>query len=471
MSEPAKLPESTNQFSTLLQENIKKHIKLTEINYQRNSNSEYTERIEELDKNFDYSSNNNNYWGPPELSTLYGTPLYEEASSSQRIALNHLYWTAQYSHTAASESNTVLGNQVTAGVFSNLGGCETLCQELELETNQEFCHIHAFQSIGYKTKVALLGKKALNAPLLGKSYKLARDGSIRRLTPQPLLKFFNFNWETASSKAFQDRAFRFLTTTMHKSQGSYYSSYLKDLQKIDKKCIPAMSGGLAGLVAEEPLQKFFILNWGSSPFLASQYYAIRIIANISLKNYEYLYYKHFKQLEKESGFIPVPTAVSYYHLLDESFHTTTSRLIAQDLYKDFSKPTAYEKFLANLTVYMAQIKVLSGLSGGLVSVFRDDAYFMLSFYRLLQSPLFDMSASEALEWMHRCLCHEHQGFHVNLNFHRTLLSALRRFFDPIDYLWPVNREMRLMSAGSSISKAIQSNVKAFKQFSRSVTQN
>jgi hypothetical protein len=79
-----------------------------------------------------------------------------------------------------------------------------------------------------------------------------------------------------------------------------------------------------------------------------------------------------------------------------------------------------------------------------------------------------MSAQEALQWMEKCLCHEHEGFHVNLKYHQRLLSDLRRFFDDIDYLWPVNREMRIMASGGSISKAIQSNIKTFKQFSRSV---
>jgi hypothetical protein len=45
---------------------------------------------------------------------------------------------------------------------------------------------------------------------------------------------------------------------------------------------------------------------------------------------------------------------------------------------------------------------------------------------------------------------------------------LRRLFDPIDYLWPVNREMRVMAKGGSLNKAIQENTKAFEQFSRSV---
>jgi hypothetical protein len=55
-----------------------------------------------------------------------------------------------------------------------------------------------------------------------------------------------------------------------------------------------------------------------------------------------------------------------------------------------------------------------------------------------------------------------------LKYHQRLLSDLRRLFDPIDYLWPVNREMRVMAKGGFINQAIATNIKAFEQFSRSV---
>ena len=424
-----KVATSKSTSPSELQLKKKKHIKLTEINYRNNNNSDYTEKIEELDKNFNYSTNSNHYWGDPELSTLYGTPLYEEASPAQKLALNHLFWVGQYNHTAASEANTVFYNQVTAGVFSKLSEYKTLCKMLELETEQEYSHMHAFQRIGYKTKVALLGKKALGDPLKGKSYKLTKNLLLKGLAPHTLLKSLSLNSENSPLATFSDPTLRFLTKIMLHNQVKYYSKYLQDQEK-GKKSIPATRGGLGGLLAEGSLQKFFTINWGGSPFLACQYYAIRMIANMSLKNYEHRYYKYCKQLENKEKFIPAPTIVSYYHLLDESFHTTTSQLISQELYKDFPKPTAYEKFLANLTIYMAQKGVLSGLSGVMPTVFRSDSYFHDLLYRMLRSPLFGMSAVEALHWMEECLCREHEGFHVNLKFHQRLFSELRRFFRP-----------------------------------------
>lgn len=436
--------------SSKLPDRKHKHFQLIEKTYQSNVDSDYTEKIAELGKNFDYSKNSDRFWGNPELSTFYGTPLYEQASESQKLALNHLYWVGQYNHTANSEANTMLYNQITEGVFANLSDYRTLCQELEFETSQERYHIKTFQKVGYKTKIALLGKSSLGNPLSQKPSKLDRFK----------IKSLNSSLETA-----REATFRFVTRLMIENKTRSYSRYL---QERDGDSIPTISGGLAELTGSPTAFKFFTLNWGSSPFLASQYYAVRMIANMSLKTYEHQYFKHFKKLDKAQETIPVPTAVSYYHLLDESFHTTMSQVIAQELYRDFKEPTVYEKFVANLTIYLAQKGVLGGLSGGLPAVFREDDSFMLSFYRFLQSPLFEMSSTEALQWLEKCLCQEHEGFHVNLKYHQRLLGEFRRFFDPLDYLWTVNREMKIMAAGGSIDRALKKNIKSWKRFSEQV---
>lgn len=472
---------------TQVEQKSKKHIKLTEINYRRNTESDYTEKIEELDKHFDYNSNSDYYWSEPEFSLLYGTPLYEEASPSQKRALNHLYWATQYNQTAATEANAVLYNQVTAGVFSLMGGYDTLCKELDLETAQERHHIHAFHMMGYKTKKALLGS-SFTASIQGKSHPnysgrglalkhpshnrvaSARQNPVQQSSTQHnrQAQLFSFNWQSSPLSAYQDSALRFITNkVLLKNQAHYYSQYLRELDEKGEP-IPAQTTGLLGQLAPRPLLQFFTLNCGTSPFLACLFYVTRFMANMLIKNYEYRYSQYYRELEKKGGFIPAPLAVSHYHLLDEAFHTTTSQLIAQDLYKDFPKPTAYEKFLANVTIYKAQRVGLSGLSGGIPAIFRSDDTFILSFYRLLQSPVFNMSDREALEWLQKCLCLEHEGFHLTLKYHDRLLSDLRRLFEPIDYLWRVNRELGIMASGGSMEQAIQNNIKTFQQFSKSV---
>ncbi|MEM9923433.1 MAG: hypothetical protein AAF915_06750 [Cyanobacteria bacterium P01_D01_bin.50] len=450
-----------SQTSNLGNTKNQKHLTLIERTLKSNSESDYTEKIEELGRNFNYQVDRDFYWSKPELSILYGTPIYQAASPSQKIALNHLFWVAQYNSTAAAEAATIVYNQVTRGVFLAVGGYETLCRELETETNQEYYHIQTFHKVGYKTKQALLGKTLLKNSSQSKWYKSQQQGESRGNILAFLKKklHFSLDWEKSG---------RWTVEKMLHRQKNCRSKYLEELVQKNES-IPGHADGIVGRLAPREILQFFTYNWGSSPFLASQYYTLRYIANLILKNQEHSYFKYFKDLHKKSEFIPTPTAISHFHLLDESFHTTISQTIAHDLYKDFSPPTAYEKFVANIAIYMMQRNVLSGLSCILPGqCVVDEPLIMLLCYKILRSPIFGMSSEEALNSMEQSLCQENEGFHLTLKYHQRLLSDIRRFFHDIDYLWPVNREMRLMNSGANIDKAIQANIKTFKQFARLV---
>jgi hypothetical protein len=157
--------KDTDQHSRDSNQQEKRHIKVNEINYRNNLESDYTEKIEALEKSFDYANNSNYYWSKPEMSILYGIPLYDIASESQKLALNHMYWVTQYDVTAAAESSTIHYNQVTAGVFSHLEIYDDICSNLKLEADQERYHIHAFHNIVNKTKISVLGKRIIFLPI------------------------------------------------------------------------------------------------------------------------------------------------------------------------------------------------------------------------------------------------------------------------------------------------------------------
>jgi hypothetical protein len=342
-----------------------------------------------------------------------------------------------------------------AGVFDVVGGYNTLCKTLDLETNQERYHVHAFNNIAYKTKQELLGKT-----LKEKGSKYFKDSKSSQ-------GFFNFD---SVGHLFSDQkkyeAFRFITNKVIKNQEQTYSPVLKKFD--EKNHVPALQNGYIGEALPRPALQFITYNWGSSPFLACQHYVWRYMGNASLKVWEYYYVKHYRELEKQGTFIPAPTAVSYFHLMDESFHTTTSQLIARDLYQDFPEPTVYEKVAANLIHYFMQKGILSHLSAGIPSLYRSDSSLYPFYYRILRSPIFDMSAEEAIQWMEKCFCQEHEGLHTNRKMHQALLSDLQRVCNTLEYLWPINREYCLMAAGGSIEKSLKNNIKGFKQFRKSV---
>ena len=454
MSQVTQVSYSTAERANSSSKIEKKHLKINETNYLRNQESDYTEKIAQLDKQFNYEQHKDVCWGTPEQSLFYGSPLYEQASPSQKLALNHLYWARQYNQTAASEANTIVFNQITSGVFSQVGGYDTFCKELALETEQEYHHIHAFHKISYKTQIALLGKKGLNTTMRSKS-SVVKRGKVHT----------NPQWQK-----WQTNGLRFLTKKVALRQyAAFYSPYLQEIEQKGEK-IGGHTTGLLSKVGSKAFLQFFAFNCGKSPFLGTVFYATRYMANMLLKNFEYRYCQYYRSLEKSREAIASPTTIAYYHLMDEAFHTTTSQVIAQYMYRDFS-PTPYEKFFANVVIYRAQKAILSGLSGSMVSVFRSDGIFIPFYYALLQTPLFGMTSQEALMWLEKSLCQEHEGFTLNLKYHQQLLSEIRRVFDTMDYLWPVNRELSLMGQGGNLSKALQTNQRDLREFAHAIEGN
>ncbi|MEM7591786.1 MAG: hypothetical protein AAF383_09765 [Cyanobacteria bacterium P01_A01_bin.83] len=429
----------------------KKVHKLIDTTYRNNSASDYTEKIEQLCQNFDYQSNSRHYWSDPKQSLLYGSPLYAAASPTQKLALNHLHWFANYNYIANSETETVIFNQITADVFQAQGGLHNLVAELLLETEQEHCHIKTFRKIGLATAKALIGRSGLNALLKWHTYKLTLG---KEAIP---------TW--------QYRTLRLIANRMQRQNQHRYSDYLHQLEQKNQFLLTAPTAGMLGrsLNYSLPVESFLGFNWGGgSMFMACHFYTIRIIANLYLKNMEHGIAKYYQKLKQQGEFIPAPTAVSRYHFLDESFHTSISQLLAQDAYRDFPQATAYEKLVANLAIY----KMQSGTLGGISAVFphryfADDHSILELVYRVLLSPLFGMSHSDALHWVKCCFCQEHQGFHEAVANRQRLLKELRRFFADFDYLWSVNRNMSLMASSGGVEQAIQNNRRIFSQFASS----
>ena len=424
-------------------------LKLISRTYHNNTESDYTEKIQELDRNFKYAEVKDCYWNAPELSLLYGTPLYDRASEAQKIALNHLYWFVMYNFTATSETQTIVYNKITGGVFAQIPGYEVIAEILNLESEQELSHIHVFHKVCFQMLKALLGKNAFKDSLKGKLYKSRYQGWAEKVS-----QYQYYTLKTVANR-------------MLKSQ--YYSEHLQELERKDN-CPPAFSTGFMGEgLAPRALLQFFSFNWGRSPFLASHYYTLRFMANLGLKHTEHSNCKYFRKLQKQQEYIPAPTAVAYYHFLDEAFHTTTSRFMARELYKDFPQPTAYEKFVANLAFYRLQKQIWADLSAVVPDRHRPDDFSVMSFiYKILRSDVFGMDNKDALYWLEQCLCQEHQGLHQNVKFHQSLLQEFRRTFSSLDYLWSVNREMTPMATGGKIEEAIASNTQTFQQFSKLV---
>ena len=91
-----------------------KALKKIQLNHKRNLAQDNTEDLDRLAADFDYHSNDDQYWNPQEFSLLWGTPLWNQASDHEKKVLNHLYWVAYYAQIISAEIATIFFNQTSA---------------------------------------------------------------------------------------------------------------------------------------------------------------------------------------------------------------------------------------------------------------------------------------------------------------------------------------------------------------------
>ena len=148
---------------------IEKENKITyrklQINYKRNRHQEHTQLLDNAAANFKYKECKNEYWNPEEFSLLYATPLWEQATTSQKIILNQLYWIAYYSQIISAEIATIFFNQTSAAGLYAQEGFRSICDMLDLESSQERAHINAFQTISEQVEEVLFGKPVFGYPM------------------------------------------------------------------------------------------------------------------------------------------------------------------------------------------------------------------------------------------------------------------------------------------------------------------
>ncbi|MDM9382308.1 P-aminobenzoate N-oxygenase AurF [Chlorogloeopsis sp. ULAP01] len=149
----------TKQNTLLENQNIYKKL---QINHTRNKQQDHTKLLDEAAASFRYEDCKDEYWNPEEFSLLYATPLWEQASPTQRIILNQLYWVAYYSQIISAEIATIYFNQTSAAGLYAQEDFRLVCDTLDLESSQERAHINAFRTVANQVEMALFGKRVFH---------------------------------------------------------------------------------------------------------------------------------------------------------------------------------------------------------------------------------------------------------------------------------------------------------------------
>lgn len=373
-------------------------IRKIEINYRRNKKQDNTERLDEAAQQFNYDDCKDEYWNPEEFSLLYGTPLWDEASQSQRILLNQLYWVAYYSQIISAEIATIFFNQTSAAGLYGMENFRSICDMLDLETSQERAHIAAFKKVAEEVEEKLFGERLFTYPMRGPYAETMICGQTNRI-----------------------------------------KSFWKSIQ----------------------LRAFGLLSSGNA-FIAAQYFLIRGVRTLNGKIVQHQLSQYYqKHPDQENA--PIPSKISYYHFMDESYHFNSSTIISHDVIRALKKPTAFEKMVSNMAVRGCQ-KDHFNVSILVNGIFWYDPAGFRMVERLLRSPLFGMDGAQAKDMIRRCFTEESLALEKAFETHRTAVDSYRAYLADLDFISGPNRDLSLMSR-SSKAHYLKHARRAFRGFS------
>lgn len=372
-----------------------------ELNYRKNKEQDNTAIIDSLAARFRYTDCRDEYWNPEHFSLLYGTRLWEQSDTAQRVKLNQLYWVAYYSQIISAEIATIFFNQTSAAGLYSLDDFRIVCDTLDLESAQERAHINAFKKIGEDFEEAVFGERLFTYAMRG-----------------PFVETMIF--------ACTNRAKRFW----------------RRLQ----------------------LNAYTLLSSNSS-FIGCQYFAVRGIRTLNGKLIQHQL-SQFYSKDSDGETAPIPSRISYHHFRDESFHFNSSTVISHEVINSVDKPTAFEKWVANLGLRGSQRDHFH-FSTAINGLFWYDPALFPKIYRILRSPIFGMNDREARRMMIDCFTQDSEGLQMSSNSRQVAIDSYREYLADLDYVDRVNKEMLIMR-GNSIDRHLATNRRELTKFLNSI---
>ncbi len=355
-----------------------KTVRRLQINLQRNRAQDHTALLDGGAAAFAYADCRDAWWNPPEQSLLHGTPLWDEASQSQRILLNQLFWVGYYSQVVSAEIATIFFNQTSAAGLYGIEDFRLVADTLDLESSQERAHIAAFRRVAEQVEQELFGRRVFTWPMRGPF--------------EPTMIFSDLS-------AFQRR-----------------------WRRLQLRVLGLVSAG--------------------NPFLASQYLTVRGLRTLNGKMVQSdLSAFHQRSDDREGD--PIPSKISFWHFMDESFHFNSSTIIGLDVVRSLPPPTRFEAFVADEAVKGCQ-RDHGRVSVTVRGLFWDDAAAFRAVYAVLRSRWFGFDHRGALQMMRRCYAEENEGLHLAHDLHETAAASYARFIEKLPWMSRTNREMSIM---------------------------
>ncbi|MEM1252839.1 MAG: P-aminobenzoate N-oxygenase AurF [Cyanobacteria bacterium P01_H01_bin.21] len=208
------------------------------------------------------------------------------------------------------------------------------------------------------------------------------------------------------------------------------------------------------------LQAFGLISACNS-FLACQYFTVRGLRTLNGKLVQHQL-SRFYQTHSDQENAPIPSKISFYHFMDESFHFNSSTLLSHDVIRCLPKPTGFESLVANLGIRGCQ-QDHQRFSVAVNGIFWHDPALYPKVYELLRSHIFSMDDADAKAMMQACFTQESEGLHHSYRTHQEAMASYQVYLEPLDYVWSSNRTMAIMQR-ASIDRYLRTQRQALSRF-------
>jgi hypothetical protein len=206
------------------------------------------------------------------------------------------------------------------------------------------------------------------------------------------------------------------------------------------------------------MRAYAMLSSGNA-FIGCQYFTVRGIRTLNGKMIQHgLAQVSLKADDAEAT--PIPSRISLYHFLDESFHFNSSRILTHDVIRSLRAPTRFESWVANRALEGCQrdhFNVTAAIRG----IFWYEPALLPTVARILRSPLFGMEAREAAAMLWKCFGEETDGLHASFRVHDEAVASYKAYLDPLGYVNRANHAMAIMS-GNNVARHLRANRRALR---------
>lgn len=208
------------------------------------------------------------------------------------------------------------------------------------------------------------------------------------------------------------------------------------------------------------LRTYSVLS-SNSAFIGCQYFTVRGLRTLNGKMVQHQLSRYFTEHQDQEN-APIPSKVSYYHFMDESFHFNTSCVISHDVINSLPEANKFEKMVANMSLEGCQ-KDHYNFSTAINGIFWYDPALYPLIYKVLRSKVFNMSHDEALVAMEKSFCHESEGMLQSHKTHLESIDSYKHYLADFKYINKTNKDMLIMSQ-NKMEKHLKTNIDAFKKF-------